>query len=131
MASNDPRLTKSNRLSVFYSRLGEAASAGNHDEGLALITKILHAVEDEFSGVAYNPEELGTDGRMYPPNVRFRYKDWERPNVCCYRQVAHATFIADNGAIEIRARLGADLGSILFEKPGQDGKKVSDYDSSQ
>ena len=130
MADNEPRFSKRERLNLVYNRLDEEEPAANHDEALALLASILNEVEDDFSGVPYHPDEPGTDGRMYPPNARFRYKNWERTGVYCYRQVAHATFIAENGAVEIRSRVGAELGGILYEKPGRDGKKVSDYDSS-
>jgi hypothetical protein len=130
MADNEPRFSKRERLNLVYNRLDNEQPAANHDEALTLIARVLNEVEDEFSGVPYNPDEPGTDGRMYPPNTRFRYKNWERPGIHCYRQVAHATFIAENGALEIRSRSGTELGNILYEKPGKDGKKVSDYDSS-
>jgi hypothetical protein len=122
---------KMERLTIFFERLRAAYPAVNHDEAMALLSTTLNTVEDEFSGVPYNPEEPGTDGRMYPPAGQFRYPKWERPEVRCYRQTAHATFVADNGAIEIRLRKGAELGEIRFEKEGADGRKVSSYDPSQ
>jgi hypothetical protein len=64
---------------------------------------------------------------MYPPDERFRFKDWERLGVRCYRQVAHATFVADNGALVIRSRTGLKLGGIPFDKPGRDGRTVEEY----
>jgi hypothetical protein len=124
-------LSKRERLAVFFQRLLEREPAARHDEAMALIVTTLNGVEDEFSDVPYNPEEPGTDGRMYPPNERFRYPKWERAGVACYRQVAHATFVAGNGAVEIRLRTGSELGRIIFEKAGKDGRKVSDHDSSR
>jgi hypothetical protein len=117
------------RLKLFLQRLNAAKPAADHDSAMALIAATLVVVEDEFSGVPYNPDEPGADGRMYPPKVQFRYSAWERPGVRCYRHTAHATFVAANGAIEIRSRRGIDLGAVVFEKQGTDGKKVSDYDS--
>ena len=131
MASSDVPLSKRERLELFCRRLNDAEPAANHDEALALLARTLHDVEDEFSSVPYNPEEPGTDGRMYPPNDRFRYPKGERPGIRCYRQVAHATFVAENGAVEIRFRAGGSLGAIFFKKPGKDGREVSDYDSTE
>jgi hypothetical protein len=131
MEGSKSPLSKGERLAVFFQRLQGREPAASHSEAMALLVVTLNAVEDEFSGVAYNPEEPGTDGRMYPPNERFRYTKWERPGVSCYRQVAHATFVADNGAVEIRLRVGSELGRIIFEKQGKDGRKVSDYDPSR
>jgi hypothetical protein len=124
-------LTKPQRLQYFYDRLDEAPHASNHDEAMKLLADTLNGVENEFSGVPYNPEEPGTDGRMYPPNEKFRYTKWERPGVHCYRQTRHATFVADNGAIEIRSRSGMELSETpSYEKPGNDKRKVRDYDPS-
>jgi len=130
MEGNKDSLSKGERLAIFFRRLQEEEPAASLNEALELLGHTLNAVEDEFSGVPYNPEEPGTDGRMYPPNERFRYTKWERPGIFCYRQVAHATFIANNGAVAIHLRTGSELGRILFEKPGKDGKKVSDYDTT-
>jgi hypothetical protein len=131
VTSNGTPLSKAQRLTLFIERLTAEAPASTHDEAMALLTTTLHGVEDEFSGVPYDPEEAGTDGRMYPPNERFRYPKWERPEIRCYRQVAHAVFIGANGAVEIRIRAGSDLGRIIFEKPGADGRRVSDDDSAE
>jgi len=125
--TGDEPLSKRLRLDFAFDRLTVAAPATDHDEALRLIAAILNAVEDEFSGVPYNPDEPGSDGRMYPPDERFRYKNWQRLGVRCYRQVAHATFIADKGALVIRSRTGSKLGAILFDKPGCDGRTVEEY----
>lgn len=129
--ARDDVLSKAERLAVFFDRLERAAPPANHDEAMQLLTVALNDVEDEFSGIPSDPSQSGTDGRMYPPEERFRYTKWERPGVFCYRQVAHATFVAENGAVEIRSRQGADLGSIAFEKPGKDKRKVSAYESTR
>jgi hypothetical protein len=131
--SGDPPsvLPKSQRLLLFLDRLRDAESAVDHDAAMALLSSTLNGVEDEFSGVPYNPEEPGTDGRMYPPTERFRFPGWGHPGVRCYRQVAHATFVADNGAIQIHGRKGNELRQLLIEKPGSDGRRVSDYDSAK
>jgi hypothetical protein len=124
-------LSKRERLTIFFQRLEATGPVASHKEAMALLADTLKAVEDEFSGVPYNAEEPGTDGRMYPPDERFRYPKWEREGVACYRQVAHATFVTVNGAVEICLRTGNELGRVLFEKPGKDGKKVSAYDTSR
>jgi hypothetical protein len=124
-------LPKEQRLLLFFHRLDAEGSAENHDEAMVLLTTTLNFIEDELSGIAYNPEQPGTDGRMYPPDERYRYSKWEYPGVRCYRQRRHATFVADNGAIEIRNRTSSDPGTLAFEKAGKDGRKVSSYDPPQ
>ncbi len=66
------------RLTLFLERLHAQEPAADHDAAMALIATTLLAVEDEFSGVPYNPDEPGGDGRMYPPKALFRYTAWER-----------------------------------------------------
>jgi hypothetical protein len=131
MAGEGHLLTKAERLALVFASLRAESPAADHDEAMTMIAATLCAVEDEFSGIPYNPEEPGTDGRMYPPTERFRYLKWERPGARCYRQTAHATFVADNGAVEVRSRKAGELGPVLFEKEGKDGRKVSSYDPAQ
>jgi hypothetical protein len=126
MEDSNTALPKKDRLELFFHRVREIEPAANHDEAMALLASTLNAIEDEFSGVPYNPDEPGTDGRMYAPKEIYRYPAWERSGIRCYRQVGHATFIADNGAIEIRPRKRGELADPSFEKAGKDGRKVSD-----
>ena len=123
-------VTKGERLLVYFTRMSNSQPATSHDEAMLLL-EMLNEIENELSEIPYDPDEPGTDGRMYPPNAMFRYKLWERSGVQCYRQAGHATFVADNGAIEICKRVGIILGQIIFEKPGRNDRKVSDYDSSE
>ncbi len=124
-------LSKRERLLLFFERLSQRGPASNHDEAMTLLETALSEIENQFSGIPYDPTEPGTDGRMYPPTASFRFAKLEVPGLRCYRQVAHVTFVADNGAIEIRPRIGVDLGPILFDLAGKNGKKVSDYDASE
>ncbi len=128
-------LPKAQRLEIFMRRLKERApAASSHDEAMAMLAETLNQVEEEFSGAPYDPEEGGTDGRLYAPKEKYRRPEWERPGVRCYRQVAHATFVAENGAVEIRRiefqDTGRVLGGIIFEKPGLNGRMVSNYGHS-
>ncbi len=126
---DDRKLSKTERLKLLYEYLSQCEPATDYDSALALISATLMEIEDQYSGVPYDPAEAGVDGRMYAPAERYRRAQWERLGVRCYWQVAHATFLADNGAIEVRPRVGANLGAISFEKAGKDGRKVSDYES--
>jgi hypothetical protein len=62
------------RLEKFYERLRDAPASSSRTEALALIARILNEVEDEMSGIPYNPRvyedrSAPTDGRMYPPRT--------------------------------------------------------------
>jgi len=132
MSSGDIMLPKWARLQVFYHRLRTALPARTHDGALQLIAETLQAVEDEFSGVPYDPAETGVDGRMYPPNSKFRRLNREILGVACYRQFSHITFIADNGAYEIRVLETEDSQTVEYtevDRPGSDGRRVMDYGS--
>ncbi len=130
MNGNDIILPKWARLEIFYHRLRIESSATSGEEAMHSIASILQAVEDEFSGVPYDPGEVGTDGRLYPPKEQYRRPKEERPGVRCYFQVGHKTLIADNGAIEISVRSphgNEYVDTLELDKPGSDGRRVADY----
>lgn len=55
------------RIVERFRRLETAAPCNSMDAALDLVANTLKAVEDEMSGVAYNPDFPLDDGRMYPP----------------------------------------------------------------
>ena len=117
-------LSKGKRLRFFFERLTGAPPANSADEALALLAKILNEVEDEHSGVEYNPDAWADDGRMYPPKEDNRRSVVDRPSLRRYRNAKHNTFFGLNGSIRIE-----DLnGNVLLDKPGRDGRKTDDLD---
>lgn len=113
-------LPRSFRLQAFLERLVSAAPASSHDEARSLLANILNAVEDEYSGVPFNPANWAADGRLYPPQDDRASDDDDIPGVVVYRSRAHTTLIGPNGAIEIQ-RLD---GTVELSKPGADGNGV-------
>lgn len=91
-----------------------------NDSAYGLLCRTLNAVEDEFSGVSYNPEAWADDGRLYPPKSdrMVQLPDGVRR----YRSLRHYTYIAPNGAIRI-CQVGHDRAALL-DKPGADGLYV-------
>jgi hypothetical protein len=119
------------RLKIYFFRMMRSPPASNHDEAMHLMAETLNGVEDEFSGVPYDPAESGNDGRMYPPDPRFSVRRTRVPGVRVYRQRGHVTYVADNGAIETRMVQAEAEGSVEYtelDKPGSDGRRVSDYE---
>ncbi len=114
-------MEKGARLAEFFRRMIEAPAAGNADAALGMITETLNAVEDEHSGIPNDPTGPRADERMFPPIERYYFAIEGRPDLDGYRQKAHDTIIAGNGAILIRVRKTM---KTIFEKPGRDGRKV-------
>ncbi len=87
---------------------------------MRLLSETLNAVEDEHSGVANDPTQWVSDGRMYPPQADSARDVADRPELTRYRSKGHNTFIANNGAIRVE-RENRDL---VLSKPGCDGMEV-------
>ena len=114
-------MDKDARLAIFFQRLSDAPAVGTHDEAYVLLCEILNAVEDEFSGVPYNPSNWLTDNRLYPPQSDRVYAVREFPEVRRYGSFKHDTYIGKNGAIEVRL---IATNTVQFTKAGMDGKGV-------
>jgi hypothetical protein len=113
--------SRAERLQEFARLMGTAAPAESRDDALRLIKQTLMEVEDRMTDIPYNPETSDSDGRMYEPLEENRRNVKEHPRVKRYRQRGHNTFVADNGAIEIRK---ADTNEVLLIKAGADGRSV-------
>ncbi len=115
--------TRAERLFEFFGRLARLPRARSAGEARSQLSVTLTEVENELTSIANDPSTLGRDGRMYPPEDDSKRDVPGRKDVIRFRSRKHNTFVRDNGAIEIRAVEG-DL--VVFEKPGSDGRKVSE-----
>jgi len=113
--------SREQRLDEFFRRLAQRLPVSSAEDALAVLVSTLNEVEDELSGIPYNPESWAMDGRLYPPLPDSRRPVPGRPDLARWRSKAHNTYIRDNGALAI---VRAPDGVIVFEAPGQDGRGV-------
>jgi len=120
--------SKQERLQGFFRRLDSADAAASFDEGYRLLCDTLDQVEDELSGQPNEPERWMTLDRMFPPQ-QDRMSSVAGSDVKRFDSLRHITYIAPNGAIEIRrTRLVAGRVVVFLAKAGSDGRMVSDVE---
>ena len=115
--------SKAERFAAFLVRLDAAPPADSHEGALRLVGQTLDGVEDEMSGVSFDPSRHDSDGRMYPPQADAARPVEDRPTLVRYRSRGHNTYIAANGAILILTA-GPDNAERCLDKPGRDGRLV-------
>ncbi len=111
---------KTERLQEVYRRLAAAPAAGTFAEMRRQLDDVLNAVEDELTGVPYDPRRWATDGRLYPVQDDNVFDVKGHPRVSLLRARRTAIYIGDNGSIEIRDASGM----VEFSKQGADGLAV-------
>jgi len=117
--------SKSLRLDEFFQRLGAASVVASFGEAYRLLCSTLDQVEDELSGLPNERERWLTLDRMFPPQSD-RMSNVEGCDVKRFDNVRHITYIAGNGAIEIRSkRRKKGAFEVHFSKPGLDGRSIS------
>lgn len=112
--------TKRERLQLIQARLEKAPCASTHDEAFGMLTNIVNEVEDEHSGVPYDPNAWIADGRIYPPQLDSK-KTCDVKFARRYRTKGHHVFIGDYGAIAFQNVITQQ---IEFSKPGCDGQEL-------
>lgn len=113
--------SRAQRLEEFFRRLAQRLPASSAEGALTILVSTLNEVEDELTGIPYNPESWATDGRLYPPLPDSRRPVPGCPDLARWRSRGHNTYIRDNGAIAI---VRVPDGATVFEAPGRDGRGV-------
>jgi hypothetical protein len=113
--------SRQERLQEFLSRLNAAPSCASAEEAMALVHSTLNEVEDERSGIAFNPEQPMNDGRMYPPGEDARREIDGRADLSRYRSRKHNLYISDDGALRIEV---VSDRTCLLNKPAHNGRMI-------
>jgi hypothetical protein len=113
-------LTRRQRLQEFFRRLASAPACRSAETAFDCVRVILNTVEDELSGIPYDPCHPRRDGRLYPAKATQRCRAPGRPDLRRYRFRAHRLYIGPSGAILIADRVA---GPVL-SKPAFDGALV-------
>lgn len=112
------------RLCLFFNVIEAIPLAKSMWQAKSFMDSTLNAIEDEFSGAAYCPENWMTDGRMYPAGEDYRRR-MPTDDVACYFHKGHATYFGVNGSIRISERRPVSP-KVLLERPGEDGLSIGD-----
>jgi len=109
------------RLEEFCRRLLDAPACSSMEEAFQLLSDIMIAVEDEFSGIAFDPDYPRNDGRMYPPKEDAHRSVEGRADLHRFRSRQHNTYFSEDGAILI-----VDLDkNVILNKPNQNARRIS------
>jgi hypothetical protein len=114
---------KAERLREVYRRLAAAPAAQTFAEMRGQLDDVLNAVEDQLTGIPYDPGRWESDGRLYPVQDDNVHAVQGNPRVKLLRARGSRICIGDNGAIEIQDVVSR---AVEFSKPGSDGRGVWD-----
>jgi len=119
-------VSKAERLTEFFRRLGLAEPASSFDDGYRLLCSTLDAVEDDLSGLPNEPDRWMTLDRMFPPRSD-RMSSVAGCDVRRFDSIGHITYIGLNGAIEIRSKFRMSNAVVMhLSNAGSDGRTVRD-----
>ena len=113
--------TRGERLIELLQRLEAASPSASAEEAFGLLVTTLNQVEDEMSGVAFDPDYPLDDGRMYPPKDDARREVDGRPDLQRFRSRKHNIYISDDGALRIEEVKGS---KCLLNKPAKSGRTI-------
>jgi len=114
-------MNQHDRLEEFCLRLLAAPACASRAEAFDLLSRILIEVENEFSGIAFDPAFPRDDGRMYPPRDDAHRAVPGRDDLHRYRSQGHNTYFSESGAILI-----VDLNKVvLLDKADHNARSIT------
>lgn len=124
--TEEGRPCKQERLLEIFRRIADAPNSATFDEAYHLLCTTMDEVEDELTGLPNEPDRWQEIPRLFPPQMD-RMSSIVGYPVKRFDSLRHVTYIADNGAIEVRSlRVVDNKPTIHFTKAGADGKRISD-----
>jgi len=116
----------SDRLAEIFRRMGEATPCSSFETAYALLCTTMDEVEDELTNFPNEPDRYMEIKRLFPPQTD-RMSSLEDCDVKRFDNTRHVTYIASNGAIEVRSRR-VQNGEVKthFRKAGSDGRFLND-----
>ncbi len=124
--SKETPLPLPERLDIVYQRLDELPAPISAQEALTQLNTVLEAVEDEYSGVARNPDPgLAFDGRMYPPRDDYITRQPDGGLVAITK--GNRIEIGPTGETTILSRRSGD---VVYHRPAADPSAAPDRDLS-
>lgn len=113
-------MTVQTRLEEFCCRLLAAPACTSKEEAFDLLSETLIDVENELSGIVFDPTFPRNDGRMYPPQADAHRTVPGRNDLHRYRSRQHNTYLSESGAILI-----VDLARItVLDKPDINARSI-------
>jgi hypothetical protein len=117
---------KRERLAEVFRRIGTAEPCTTFDEAYQLLCTIMDEVEDELTPYPNEPNRWMEIPRLFPPQTD-RMSSVEGCDVKRFDSLRHVTYIAGNGAMEVRSlRVVDGEVKVHFTKSGNDGRSVCD-----
>ncbi len=118
--------TKGERLAEIFRRIDAAPSCSTFEEAYELLCRTMDEVEDELTPFPNEPDRWMELPRLFPPQMD-RMSSVQGEDVKRFDSLRHVTYIARNGAIEVRSlRVVDGKVSVHFTKAGSDGQSVCD-----
>ncbi|MFJ7422757.1 hypothetical protein ACIQXD_29760 [Streptomyces uncialis] len=100
------------RLDIVFQRLDRLPPAAGPDEAFAQLAVTMNAVEDEYSGVPFNPDApLASDGRMYPPRADYITRQADGSLTALTK--GHRIEITPEGVLTIYSRRN---GEVIYQR---------------
>ena len=114
---------KGERLNEIFQRMANAPLCTTFEEAYKLLCDTMDEVEDEMTPYPNEPDRWRELPRLFPPQMdrMSTVQQCDQSVVRRFDSLRHLTYIAENGAMEIRALRKAEA---LFAKDDKDGNSV-------